>query len=132
MLKRKDGSPLFAGKKKSNVPDNYWGDEVLEEDKTLIEKIKTMSYFKSALAVFALALLLIVIAIIISAGMSGQGNWIVGLLGIIAFGVACYGVWIAIYGHFFVQMDGKKRWLIALVPNLSLALILLIMYISGI
>lgn len=132
MLKRKDGTSIFTKKKKSSVPDNYWGDEILEEDKTFIEKIKTMNYLQSALAVFGVAIFLVLVAIIISAGMSGNGNWIVGLLGIVAFGVSCYGVWVAIYGHFFVQMDKSRKWIIALLPNLSLALTLFIMYIIGI
>ena len=111
--------------------ESYWDDEVAEQKKTLAQKIKSLTYLRVSLLIFACALALFIAAIVISAISGGAGNLLIGLFGLLALLISIGGIVLAIYGKFILQAPSTHSWLFALLPNLILFIVLLILYISG-
>lgn len=118
-------------KRKSTLPANYWDDEIPYDQMTWRQKLQSLTFIRAALLVFAASAALFLIGITISIIFAGEAGIYIGIFGILAFFVAVAGVVVALYGHFIVQDEGKKSWLVALLPNLAMAIFLLVMYVIG-
>lgn len=102
-----------------------------EKKKSLFERLSMLSYGVVALSLFCLAFVLLTVSLIIAIASSGTAGVYVGAMGLIAFIACVVGVLVTLYGHFAVQIEGRIKWLAALIPNAALALLLLVLYILG-
>lgn len=122
---------MFEKKRRSTIPDNYWDDEIPWEEMTLRQKLKSLTYMRTALLLLTVSVFFFAVGIAISVIMGGQGAAFIGIFGIISFFVAIAGVCVTLYGHFVVQIEGRFSWLVGLLPNAGMALFMLILYVSG-
>ena len=100
--------------------------------KTVKDRFAALTYMQASLSLFAVSLLIFALCIWRSAATGGGAGLLAALGGILGFAVACAGLGVTLYGHFAVRMEGKLSWKIGILCNGGLALILLLLYLSGI
>ncbi|MBQ0026056.1 MAG: hypothetical protein KBS79_01595 [Lachnospiraceae bacterium] len=102
-----------------------------KEDKTIFGYIDRMSYMKTAMILGGTALVLLILAIVLSIVTAGNVNISTAILGTISLLISLGGIWVVIYGHFIAQHESKIKWYIGLIPNAFVALFLIIICTLG-
>jgi|GEM_PF-961544 len=104
----------------------------MEKKKKLKDRIQALTYMQTALFLFVLSLLLFVFCLWRSITTDGSAGALIAFTGILAFLVAVIGICVTLYGHFAVKLEGKINWIAGVVTNGMMAVIMLMLYISGI
>lgn len=103
-----------------------------KKKKSVGDRFASMTYMQASLSLFTVSLLIFALCIWRSAATGGAAGLLAALAAILGFALACAGLGVTLYGHFFVRIEGKLSWKIGILCNGGLALILLLLYLSGI
>ena len=106
--------------------------DLTEKRKTLKEWLQARTYMQVALTLFTISVLLFLLCLWQSVATAGNIGIGIALAGILSFAFAVGGVGVTLFGHFVVRMEGKLRWYVGLITNGAVAVIMLLLYISGI
>lgn len=104
----------------------------MKKKKTFKDRIQALTYMQAALILFALSLLLFVFCLWRSITTGGGAGGLTAFTGILSFLAAVIGICVTLYGHIAVKLEGKINWIAGVVTNGMMAVIMLMLYISGI
>lgn len=100
--------------------------------KTLKQRLKAMTYIQAALSLFVLSILLFLFCMWRSIATAGGAGLLIAFFGILSFIAALAGLIVTVYGHFFVRIEGKIKWIAGLATNGMMMVIMLMLYLVGI
>ena len=106
------------------------GIEFIEKE-SVWEKLQELSFMQTALALFALEVILFLGALGWAVATGGNAGWPVSILGILILLLGAGGIWVTLYGHYTVEAESTIDWRIGLYTNGAAVAGMLILTIVG-
>ncbi len=104
---------------------------VFVEKKTWSEKLQSLTFMQTALALFAVEVVAMLGCLVWAIASNGRAAWPIILLGFLIFVLGCGGVWVTCYGHYTVGAESRIPWKTGIYTNGIMLLLMVAVYILG-